>query len=302
MTSPFDIRVSFHEPAASLRPFFTTFHLVETSAPPGTVLCDYLQPEWSNLRFFSGATPVATNYQGETISASPFPVAGPTSHAMHFELGTTRMWGIGLLPLGWARFVTSPAAALADRAVDGMTHPAFAGFSGLAKTLFGPAPDPDAELARIGAYFKAHVGNPGRDEARILAIHAALVDPDLGSVAELVDRSGTSLRTVERLCTRAFGFSPKLLLRRQRFMRSLARYMRDPSLRWIGSLDGHYHDQAHFIRDFHQFMGMSPREYAALDKPVLSAIMHARDRYSGRPVQTLDSPEGGAARSCGAVT
>ena len=79
-----------------------------------------------------------------------------------------------------------------------------------------------------------------------------------------------------------------------RFMRSLAQYMLDPSLRWIGALDGHYHDQAQFVRDFRQFMGMTPREYALLDKPVLGAIMRERARIAGNAVQTLDGPDGGA--------
>ncbi|HEY6868463.1 MAG TPA: helix-turn-helix domain-containing protein, partial [Novosphingobium sp.] len=133
-------------------------------------------------------------------------------------------------------------------------------------------------------------------EQRILAIHSALVDPDVGTVSELARRAGASTRTVERIAGQAFGFSPMLLLRRQRFMRSLAQYMLDPSLKWIGALDGHYHDQAHFIRDFHRFMGMSPREYALLDKPILSAVMRARDRYWGSAAQTLDSPQGGVGR------
>nr|WP_246448700.1 helix-turn-helix domain-containing protein [Novosphingobium flavum] len=124
----------------------------------------------------------------------------------------------------------------------------------------------------------------------------ALVDPDVLTVSDLVARVGIGQRTIERICHRAFGFSPKVLLRRQRFMRSLAQYLLDPSLKWIGALDGHYHDQAQFVRDFHQFMGMSPSAYAALDKPILSAVIKARARFVGRPVQALDTPDGGAAR------
>jgi methylphosphotriester-DNA--protein-cysteine methyltransferase len=132
------------------------------------------------------------------------------------------------------------------------------------------------------------------DEARIVALHRALVDPEVKTVAELVERAGGSQRTVERLSHRAFGFAPKLLLRRQRFLRSLAHYVLDPSLKWIGALDDQYHDQAQFVRDFHQFMGMTPRQYAAMDKPILGAIMRERTRFAGRAVQAFDSPEGGA--------
>jgi hypothetical protein len=81
-------------------------------------------------------------------------------------------------------------------------------------------------------------------------------------------------------------------MRRQRFIRSLAQYQLDPSLKWIGAIDCQYHDQAQFVRDFRQFMGMTPSEYGALDKPVLNAILHERARIAGQAVQALHSPAG----------
>ena len=97
---------------------------------------------------------------------------------------------------------------------------------------------------------------------------------------------------LERISRRAFGFTPKVLLRRQRFVRSLARFMLDPSLKWIGAIDCHYHDQAQFVRDFRQFMGMTPRQYAALPKPIVNAVMQARERFAGSAAQALDGPGG----------
>jgi len=55
------------------------------------------------------------------------------------------------------------------------------------------------------------------------------------------------------------------LLRRQRFMRSLTQFMLDPGVNWSDAIDGSYHDQAQFVRDCRQFLGMTPRQYAALD-------------------------------------
>jgi hypothetical protein len=83
-----------------------------------------------------------------------------------------------------------------------------------------------------------------------------------------------------------------VLLRRQRFMRSISDFVLDPSLKWIGAIDSHYHDQAQFVRDFRQFMGMTPRQYGALPKPLIGAVMRERMRMSGSAVQTLDSPAG----------
>jgi methylphosphotriester-DNA--protein-cysteine methyltransferase len=106
--------------------------------------------------------------------------------------------------------------------------------------------------------------------------------------------AGLPAHTLERTCRRHFGFPPRLLLRRQRFMRSLSQYMLDPSLKWIGAIDSHYHDQAQFVRDFHAFMDMSPSEYAARPHPVLGAVMRARQDAAGAAVQALHRPNGAA--------
>ena len=287
------VRVRFHQPPPLLARYFTTFYSTEIAVADGGRVTDWLHPEWAGLRFISGELPDAEIAGQPPITGSSFVAHGPTSTTIRIVTGTLRMWGLGLLPLGWAKFVGSPAQALADVLVDGHDHPAFAGFAGLADTVFGTAPDEDEELARIAAFFLASPDRKLSDEERIVACHTALVDPDVATVAEMAEHTGIAPYTIERLCRRHFGFPPQLLLRRQRFMRSLAQFMLDPSLKWIGALDSHYHDQAQFVRDFHRFMGMSPREYAAQPHPVLGAIVRARYEAAGAAVQALHSPTAG---------
>jgi AraC-like DNA-binding protein len=289
--------VKFLPPPEELRRYFTTFYVADITPPAGELANDLLHPEWANLRFFSGALPVAEARDGTRVSGTHFTATGPSCEAVRFVVGATRLWGVGFLPLGWAKFVRADAALLANAVVDGNQHPAFASFKPIADGLFGPHPDTEAEWARIAAHFLARIGDPLADEERIVAIHEALIDPEIATVAALVARTGGTSRTVERVCRRVFGFAPKLLLRRQRFMRSLAQFMLDPTIKWSGAMDGHYHDQAQFVRDFRQFMGMAPRQYAALEKPVLSAIMRERARTFGAAVQTLDGPAGGGGGS-----
>jgi AraC-like DNA-binding protein len=287
-----ELDMRFYAPPAPLRRFFTTFYFAEWTVTSGGRVTDHLLPEWANLRFHSGSSPEAVNQAGMRLSGSLFAVTGPSSEAVRFTVGSNRMWGVGILPLGWAKFVRAPAHEFTNAVIDGNTHPAFVKFADLAGSVFGAVPDEQAELARIVRYFEAGIELPLPNQERIIAIHAALVDVETTSVQDLVERSGTSQKTVERICRRDFGFSPKLLLRRQRFMRSLAQFVLDPSLRWIGAMDSHYHDQSQFVRDFHQFMGMTPRHYAALDKPLVGAVMRARARSFGSAVQILDGPGG----------
>ncbi len=296
MSQECQVQARFFQPPPELRRYFTTFYLVEFSVANGGQVVDYLHPEWANLRFMSGSFPDAETMTGAKISGVPFCVTGPSSKAIRFSIGPqARMWGVGLLPLGWAKFVRTNAGEMADALVDGGADPAFSSFVPLADTLFSGEADTAAEFARISHHFRDRPDTAVPDEARILAIHGALVDPDIKTVAEMVELSGVSQRTVERSCHHAFGFAPKLLLRRQRFLRSLADYMLDPSLKWIEAMDSQYHDQAQFVRDFKAFMGMSPSKYAALDKPILSAVMIARAQFVGKAVQALDTPDGGGA-------
>ena len=287
------VKVRFHAPPQALQGCFTSFYLTEIDVPHGAVVSDALQPEWANLRFFGGERPQAWIENGDRVENARFVATGPSIRPTNFRLGPTRFWGIGLLPLGWARFVGQPAADHANLIADGNRHPSFARFQSLAHSLTLRAEDEADELARISAFFAAIPPIDPVEEARILAIHAALVDPEVVTVTDVVERIGTSQRTVERTCLRHFGFPPKLLLRRQRFMRSLAQFMLDRSRKWIGAIDEHYHDQAQFVRDFREFMGMSPRQYAAMPHPVLERFMYERARVHGAAVQTLDVPAGG---------
>ena len=284
------VRVRFHQPPPELRGYFTSFYMTELEVSGDARAVDYLHPEWAGLRMITGVLPDAEIAGRPPLAPTAFIAHGPTSQAVRFSAGTLRMWGIGLLPLGWAQFVGTPADKLADVLVDGHDQSAFAPFVPLADGLFGDAPDPEGELERIVAFFRGRLDRRVSDEPRIVACHTALLDTDIATVAEMSEQARLPVYTLERICRRHFGFAPQMLLRRQRFMRSIAQFMLDPSLKWIGALDGHYHDQAQFVRDFHRFMGMSPREYSSAPHPILGAVMRARFEEAGAAVQALHSP------------
>lgn len=287
----------FALPAGPLRPFVTTIYRTDVICPARTPwLEDRLHPEWANLRFLARGPAQSVIGSGEPRACPDFTVTGPTSQAVRFRVGSGYSWGIGLLPLGWARLFAHPASDYADRFVDGAADPVFAAFVPLAEALAASDGDYAGDLALIETHLErifaaACPPERGHHEA-ICALHAALFAPDVHTVADLAARTGVTVRTVERLAHRAFGFPPKLLLRRQRFLRSLARFMLDPSLSWLGALDCHYHDQSHFVRDFKRFMGMAPSVYAREAKPLMAAAARARMAAAGAAVQGLHAPGG----------
>jgi len=286
------VQLRFALPAEPLRRYVTTYYRTDVVCSVGRVwLEDWLHPEWANIRFLGAVEAQSVIGPGPLAPCPAFTVTGPTSRAVRFRLGSGHSWGVGLLPLGWARLFAAGASDYADRFVDGAADPVFAPLAPLAAALARSRGDHAAELAQIEAHMARLFDGPEHpSETAILALHAALVDPDTLTVADIAARVGMTVRSLERLSRRAFGFPPKLLLRRQRFLRSLARFMIDPSRKWLGTLDCSYHDQSHFVRDFRRFMGMSPSEYARAEKPLLAAAARARLAVAGAAVQGLHAP------------
>jgi len=284
----------FFAPPPEFEGCFTTFYRMNLTLPEGAVISDYMQPEWASIRFFCGAKPFA-KLGDDVLSDARYAATGPSSQPAHFTIGTTRLWGIGFLPLGWARLIDADAGKLANRLVNGEQHPVFSRFAPLADILCDDSISEEKQFFAIAEAMRK-VMRPHRDEERILRVHRALLDESLKTVSDLADRTGINPRSQERLCCRHFGFTPKVLMRRQRFVRSLSTFMLAATTlgvdgKWTEAMDAHYHDQAQFSREFSEFMGMTPSEYAAMDHPVMNSFVSARARMLGSPAQALDAPD-----------
>jgi len=283
------VKSDFHEPPPRFDGCFTTFYQLDLEVPGGGTVTDFLQPEWANVRFFAGACPTAEIGQSR-MSGVCFNATGPSTRPCRFELGTSRMWGIGFLPLGWARFLGGNAYEMANMICDGVSHPVFEKFEELSQVLRDPQQGTQDQLDAICETMD-RLARPHRDEAKIVRVHSELVNGDHFAVSDLADACAMSMRTLERICRRHFGFTPKLLMRRQRFMRTLTSFMLHKGSRWTEAMDRDYHDQAQFTREFCEFMTMTPSEYAARDHPILDSFIEARARVWGSAAQTLDPPQ-----------
>jgi methylphosphotriester-DNA--protein-cysteine methyltransferase len=61
------------------------------------------------------------------------------------------------------------------------------------------------------------------------------------------------------------GLTPKLFCRVSRFQRVIERMAARPSESWVDrAMFAGYSDQPHFIRQFREFAGLTPREYHSL--------------------------------------
>ena len=131
--------VSFYPPPSALRQYFTTFYHMEIAVPDGKWVEDFVHPEWGGLRMIDGAPPDGEVLGGPSFSGIANAGQGPTSKAVRFRIGTSRSWGIGILPAGWAKFINCPANNLANTVFDATTEPAFARLAPLMQTVFNPS-------------------------------------------------------------------------------------------------------------------------------------------------------------------
>ncbi|MBS0503533.1 MAG: AraC family transcriptional regulator [Proteobacteria bacterium] len=272
-------------PSRALQPgLITSYYFTEIHGPAGTEIEDWLHPEWGNLRLGFGPVWDIGQADGGLAPAPHAALFGPTSRARAFRARPGLMLGIGFTPEGWASLVKMPASALADA-----WAPADAVLPGIAalRERLEHAGDDQARIALLDDWLTSLLPRYYRPDPKIAAILAGLGNPEEQTVEELARHLGMTPARLVRACRRWFGFSTKTLLRRQRFLRTLASLL-EPQGRPISEvLDHAYCDQSHFNREFRRFMGMSPRAYFALPRPLLRSAASSRLREVGAALQGL---------------
>lgn len=276
-----EIDIRFERPAAALEPMITSYYFVSVAGPADASLIDLLHPEWANIRFVSGPPWQMRSDEGAFVDAPPAALFGPTSKARMIRGGPGMITGIGLTPPGWRRLIGTDASQIANSFIDLARLPTLAA---LPQAAQGCATDRD-RADRLDAAILA-IAEPA-PAVRTAQALAALRDPAITDVEAFAAAVGLSTRQLERLCRRDFGFTPKLLLARQRFLRTLGRMRERLDEPWVSLIDSAYVDQSHFNRDFRRFMGLSPSEYFALPRVMLEPAGVARHARLGAPLQGL---------------
>ncbi|PID97061.1 MAG: AraC family transcriptional regulator [Actinomycetales bacterium] len=184
--------------------------------------------------------------------------------------GTGWAFGAMLEPAAGSLLLGCPMATLIDRDIDLVAVTAIDSslLIDAVRTLLRP--DPAHPLAQAtAAQTVEHALQPLQpvdDEGILINAVVALVesDPEITRVTDLTVHFGMTERSLQRLCAKRVGLSPKWLIQRRRLQDAAGRLAEvdRPALSDIAAELG-YADQAHFTRDFHAVTGLTPSAYSS---------------------------------------
>lgn len=126
------------------------------------------------------------------------------------------------------------------------------------------APDPQAKLDALERVLAEMCKLPGPHPAVVFALKTFVHRPNETTISAVSEMAGLSpKRFIERF-KGAVGVAPKHYCRILRFQRALASAENGHGVDWTRiAFDCGYFDQAHFIRDFRSFAGVTPTMYQA---------------------------------------
>jgi AraC-like DNA-binding protein len=258
------IGLRYIEPAADLRGHISSYYLFWADFPQ---VADMMRADLPQIRFMIAGGGQYSLATGSQIVTPRIALIGPTLGATRFAVtGPLLVFGIALLPAGWAALVRDDASRHADSVID-------------ASAVFGVLME-DALSAMYGAVSPEILVSIADSAMRALVVRASevpiwftrltdrwLVGAASPDVDTLVASAGMSSRQIERLARRIYGAPPKLLARKYRALR-MASLLGQGHQPWQEVVGDAFYDQSHFIREFKHFTGQTPRHFQRDPTPV----------------------------------
>lgn len=274
------VDVRYVSPGPRLARYVTGFHRFAAPICTTHELRDAFFPSVATIRVSLHGSP-AWSLKIGSRSIDPMPpvaLTGPTSYAGYVTCHGGELVGVGLLPFGWAQMFGGDVSRFANRVV--ALDEIDPGADMLREALEADQP---FDLA-FSAWLEARLERRPPADPRIELLCEMLRDPTttrIEAVAETLDMSPRALATMTRV---NFGFTPKLLLRRTRFLRALTTVLTDPDGGPAALETAGYWDRSHFLRDSHLFLGCSVREFSRRRGPHNQVAITARTQALGTPV------------------
>ncbi len=193
-------------------------------------------------------------------------VFGQITNSLAIEpTGTTGIFAVRFLPDGFIPFATLPLSVMENRAVP--LQELF-GTDGeqLAQNMLN-ASSHSERITIIETFLMQQIVAPAAiDRVTKLSVEVIMQLNGQLSVQELSNQIQINRRQLERKFASVIGLSPKQLAKIIRLQAAL-KMLAGKQFTSLTSLaqEGSYYDQAHFIKDFKEFTGLSPKQFYADD-------------------------------------
>ena len=280
------VSIRYMAPAPALRTHISSYYWFEADVP---VVDDLIRAELGQVRFLPLGYADYHFADGRVVPVPRAQLAGPTTAPIRFlGRGPMQVFGAGLMPAGWSALIGESADVLADQVID-------------LECLFGPgarqcletiacARSDDARAAAADCFF---LGLEERATAVPMWFTRLTDDWLIGSrdptVDDLFAASGMSARSIERLSKRIYGASPKYLSRKYRALQAAVRISNGDAHGWADFAAAGFYDQAHFIREFRTFVGITPSRFARELAPLNRLTILERKKLPSLPRLALYS-------------
>ncbi|HEX8302687.1 hypothetical protein [Sphingomonas sp.] len=283
---PANTALRYERPDPRVIDFVSDYYVLDSDGPHALGAIEWSMPGPANIRLFMDERPVNVAIGSRVFAPTPHvALYGPTGRALRIEAFGGVTIGMGITALGWARLFDKSADQYQDRIVPLGDVMQEAPAAELHARL--SASDRALEVkAILDSFFLEHLGPPHPDEPQIRRVMALVVDEAVGDLSEVAERAALTPQQLRQISLRYFGFPPKRLLRRGRFLRSLLRMYAAGSADY-GLISRSYFDVPHFLRDAEEFLGTTPRRFMAMQTPYLRHIIRARTAVFGVPAQAL---------------
>lgn len=247
---------SYVTPGAALSGL-VAFHYVlcTNDAPFDEILCALLGQVQIGI---GGAA--TWHVRGGAFALPSLAVIGPTDRAvrMRAPAGFVAV-GSALTPAGW-HVLVGP-----DRALMNAVLPAATVFGDIRAPLATRSTSTGTALAALDAFLTDRATTRGPDP-RIAAIDRWIVETPDSDPATLAAELALSRRALERLTAATHGAPPKRLSAKYRALMAAARLAVGDAVDWrTAAPPGAFADQAHFIREFRRYVGVTPGQFIASD-------------------------------------
>ncbi|MGN6690937.1 MAG: helix-turn-helix domain-containing protein [Sphingopyxis sp.] len=273
--TPFELQ--YFPPDADLAEMVSSFYFVRIDMP---LFDEVERADRPQFRIMSLAEGEYIFADGHCFPAGRATIIGPTSGSVRARgRGPLRIYGFGMMPAGWATLMGEHADKLTDRAMDAADL--FGGWiDGVIEALMAAA-DTGERLVIANNFVREILKkNEPAPVWFTRTVDRWLTDSVSPQVPDLVEATGMSIRSVERMTKHYYGLPPRMLARKYRAVRAASALARGECLD-AAQLGDAFYDQSHLIREMKRFAGATPGQLA---RPTLytEATTRGRKQMAGK--------------------